>query len=264
MSQTNEKEQIILPPQFTKEDDSFRILSFNIAHGRAKAFSQFLTSKNNITKNCKNIGELLKTTQADFVLLQEIDFQAIWTNHLNQNMLVNADYHFAFSKEGQNNFSTKWFKMEYGNSVLSKHEILSHQNYPFEQKYMGGKGFQLAHIKWQHKDLEIINLHLHPYSSKTRAFQLKVIEDLLLSTRKSYIIGGDFNMTAEDPFLIDFVKKLNLDQPKNDGHTHQFLHWKKRLDYIFGTPDIQWLKSEIINTQFSDHSPLFQDFKWKL
>lgn len=251
------------PPKLPKLKDSFRILSFNMAHGRAQSLSQFLTPKQRIIKNCVAIKEFLKTTEADFVMLQEIDFQAAWTNHLNQRALVNADDHFPFAHEGQNNQSSKWFKMDYGNSILSKHEILSHQNYPFDLKRMGGKGFQLAKIKWQNKDISIINVHLDPYSNKSRDYQLKTLQDVMVSTGETFIIGGDFNMTIDDPILKEFINRLNLDHPVNESHSYQFLNWKKRLDYIFATPDIQWLQTEIIKTKLSDHSPLYQDFKWK-
>lgn len=250
-------------PKLSKSQDSFRILSFNIAHGRARAISQFLTSKNKIENNCKLIGDFLKTTDADLVLLQEIDFKALWTNYLNQRLLINYDNHFPFFQEGQNNLSGNWVKMDYGNSILSKHEILSHENFPFEKKRIGGKGFQLAKIKWQGKDLSIINLHLHPYSKKMRNYQIDMLQDALLPIAKSYIIGGDFNMPINDPILQSFIKKLNLNHPINESHTYEFLHWKERLDYILASPDIHWLQTEIIKTKLSDHLPLSQDFVWK-
>lgn len=263
MEKPGSKEQQKSFPELQKDTDSFRVLSFNIAHGRAKSLSQIITSKNRIKNNLFNIKEFLKSSKADFVMLQEIDFKAIWTNHLNQSLLINSENFYPYAFEGQNNLSTNMIKMEYGNAILSKHEVLSHQNFPFEKKRMGGKGFQVAKIKWKNKDLTIINLHLHPYSVKARDYQLKMLQDYLKSSGETFIIGGDFNMTIDDPILKEFINQLNLAHPVNESHSYQFLNWKKRIDFIFGSADIQWLNSEIVTTNLSDHSPLYQDFIFK-
>lgn len=247
-----------------KPPKSFRIVSFNIAHGRAKSFHQLLIGKNRIEQNCLEIGNFLINANADLVLLQEIDFKAIWTKNLNQTQIINQLMEFPFTFNGNHNHGNYLFDLEYGNAILSKHLIKSNLHHSFEKKYLGGKGFQKAIIQWQNNDISIINIHLHPFSNSKRSKQLEELGRTLSNTPKPFLIGGDFNMSINNPILQGFIRKFELSYPPQSSHTYQFWKWKKQIDFIFGSSDFQWQNAEVVKVELSDHFPLVQDFKFEI
>lgn len=241
----------------------FRVISYNIAHGRANSFHQAFLSKNKINLNCLEIGNFLITTEADIVLLQEIDFKAIWTNKLNQTSIINHSKEFPYSCEGNHNQPNQLFHFEYGNAILSKHKIISNQHLSFEDKYLGGKGSQKAVIQWNNKNISFFNVHLHPFSNNKRQKQLEKLGDVLSQTPKPYLIGGDFNMQLDNHLLQYFINKFELFSPPQPAPTYQFYNWKKQIDFIFGSNDIDWQNAEVPSVKLSDHFPLVQDFVLK-
>jgi endonuclease/exonuclease/phosphatase family metal-dependent hydrolase len=83
---------------------------------------------------------------------------------------------------------------------------------------------------------------------------------------KKFIIAGDFNSAPGSYTIEKFKNKyqnLGPDFKQNTWATKPFsyngfeeseLNW--RLDHIFGTKDIKLIKSEILQTEFSDHLPI--------
>jgi len=241
----------------------FRIVSYNIAHGRARSFHQLFLSKNRIEKNCSEIANLLKNTEADLVFLQEIDFNAFWTKYLNHTEIINKIACFPFAHNGVHNQSNLLGNLNYGNAILSKHEMHDYFHHTFEKKMLGSKGFQKAIIHWQNKNISVINTHLHPFSNKKREAQLNKLGEILSNTPKPYLLGGDFNMSIDNSLLQNFIREYKLSSPPQTSHTYQYWHWKKQLDFIFGSDDFLWQNAEVINTNLSDHFPLIQDFKFR-
>jgi len=77
------------------------------------------------------------------------------------------------------------------------------------------------------------------------------------------LLGGDFNMSIDNSLLQNFISEFKLSSPPQTSHTYQYWHWKKQLDFIFGSDDFLWQNAEVINTDLSDHFPLIQDFKFR-
>lgn len=243
-----------------KSSNSFRVVSFNIAHGRAKSLHQILTSKKQINQNCREIGNFLVNTNADIVLLQEIDFRSFWSNHLHQSKIINHAQEFPYFCDGNHNISNQYVSLEYGNALLSKHQIIDNLHFSFEKKYLGGKGYQKACIQLQNKSITVFNLHLHPISNKIKAKQLQILGEVIENTPKPFLIGGDFNMKLNSKILQNFINDFELLAPMQPLPTFQFLNMKKQIDFIFGSNDIQWQAANVPDVKLSDHYPLVQDF----
>jgi len=91
----------------------------------------------------------------------------------------------------------------------------------------------------------------------------------LKKKKQSFIFTGDLN-AAPDSFLINSINNLNnlkhlgpdfsektwTTKPfDKDGFAENELNW--RLDYIFGTKNIVVEEIKIIETDVSDHLPIF-------
>ncbi len=145
----------------------------------------------------ERIIEILKSFDADVVLLQEVDEGVPRSNELNlaQVLAEACDYpHFVLS----HNVSLK--KGHYGNATLSRFPIINHRNIDLTIADKKKRGCQHTTLdissgkKKQH--LDVFNLHLG-LSAREREKQagllFKSAEFKSLTLDNACIVGGDFN-----------------------------------------------------------------------
>lgn len=63
-------------------EPSLRILTFNIAHGRGLSLYQGWHREGTIRRNLDAIAQVIRSSQADIVALQEVDQSSHWNAHL--------------------------------------------------------------------------------------------------------------------------------------------------------------------------------------
>jgi endonuclease/exonuclease/phosphatase family metal-dependent hydrolase len=85
------------------------------------------------------------------------------------------------------------------------------------------------------------------------------------------IFSGDLNSAPDSPTITAISKHLKSAGPDHQqntwttkpfdyqGFTETELNW--RLDYVFATPDLQPVLSEILSTNYSDHLPILAKFE---
>lgn len=99
----------------------------------------------------------------------------------------------------------------------------------------------------------------------------KQIEELIKIVNKiknPVILMGDFNTFGGPKELNKLRKETHLkDKAKLGKHSLGFTvptwHPLKRLDYVLVSPQIKVKKYEVLNFHFSDHMPLYVEFKVK-
>ena len=95
--------------------------------------------------------------------------------------------------------------------------------------------------------------------------------DIIRSKKQSYIFTGDLNAAPDSNTVSriskvlsnvgpDIIEKTWTTKPFSyDGFIENDLNW--RLDYIFASNDIQIVSSKVLETNFSDHLPVYAQFR---
>ncbi len=181
-------------------DEIFRLLTFNIAHGRGLSFYQGFSSEIKIRRNVTRIARLLRNSGASMVALQEVDEDSHWNRNLNLLRMIQEEAGYPYAEIGIHNRREGDRPLAYGNALLSKYPVHQWDNNPFGQATLGEKGFLYAVVDVGGHALPVINLHLDYRSRKRRIEQVEQIIAYICErphpgreTPLVPIICGDFN-----------------------------------------------------------------------
>ncbi len=200
----------------SSKTNNLKIISYNIAYGRGVADDKGdLRSKETIEGYLDKISDLLIISNADIVLLQEVDLASKRTHYINQ-----AEY--IAKRSGYPSYAcvTTWIKnyipydywppsqhygrMKSGQCILSKFPIISNERIPLPQRkdkpffytaFYLDRAIQSAEISVGKNTFKIFNVHLEAFAFKNRLKQAEILASHInnLLADDKIIVGGDFN-----------------------------------------------------------------------
>lgn len=252
----------------------FRLVTFNIAHGRGLNPIQGIVTQRKLRLNLRRIARLLDRLAPDVAALQEIDERSRWAGNFDHLDYLRVHTRFAHGVFGINNRRTGLYNLSYGNAVLAHHSIRTSETVVFGQRKMGEKGFLFVELEVAGRCVPLINLHLHHAS---RAQRLGQIERLLTWLREKHrlhaktwsmppIICGDFNnphtrADATAGLLQALSRYGDYALYPQEGRTFPAPLPARTLDYIFLPPECRSVQCEIVRELASDHLPVLVDFE---
>lgn len=263
----------------TKERYTFRVMTYNIAHGRGpvnvsrfpRSFGEFFyeyglnsqMTKENMYHRLDHIAKLISDLNPDIVSLNEIDFNAYWSFEVDQ-------LEYLSKKTGMKYYAygTKWnpslfFQAHCGNAVLSKYLLLG-RNLPlnktdsFTDTFMGEHSFMDVHLDNGRK-INLINTHLGGKNKKDQAEIIRdeVLDDLLSGT--PVLITGDLNSEqgsrAIKVFLDTEYFHLSKDYKKFPTSNNKPV----TIDHIIVSRHINYNRCFVPDVYYSDHKPVVCD-----
>jgi len=113
-------------PAGKRDNGTFRIACYNIAHGRGLATSNWRggTAEERNTR-LRQIADLLRHIDADIVVLNEVDFDSSWSSSTNQARYLAKQAGYPYWAEQRNlDFRVLTWKWRFGNAVLSRYPIV--------------------------------------------------------------------------------------------------------------------------------------------
>lgn len=226
-----------------------------------------------------NILSQLQILNPDIICLQEVTQNAPRHNGMDVALFLARELeYFSFYATAHTKQKIDGARNQ-GNMILSRYPIVA-QNHVFVQSTnqdvqavdysQEGRVLVMADIQLGNSLLKVATTHLS-YTHRFGETESKRAEvDTLLKTINQFdtdfILTGDFNVT-ESSYLIaelnkkyqhcgpDFSQKTWTTKPFSyNGFTETELNW--RLDYVFSSKDLAVKKSEIVQTDFSDHLPI--------
>jgi beta-N-acetylhexosaminidase len=218
--------------------------------------------------NLARVAELVRSTNADLVLLQEVDKGTKRSGNVDQPATLarmsglNVAFGSALDYDGG----------KYGVAILSRWPILEdtlfHLPVDPPQERSGGshepRGALRAIVQSPFGRLAVINTHLDASAvDRWRKQEADSIVSLVAQTRRTeslVIAGGDFNSTPESAVQVA-VRKSGLRDSWTEcngsqGFTFPDDNPVKRIDYLFLTGDVRCTSASVINTRVSDHRPV--------
>lgn len=148
-----------------------------------------------------------------------------------------------------------FFKKQ-GNAIISKHMISEFKPLFFKE------GMKRTIIKAGinlHKKVTFFLVHL-ALDKNSRERQLKELTAIVNKANGLVVVMGDFNLFKGEKELNYLLKTTGL---KAVGHQKTFpsYHPNKKLDYFLVSPNIKVKKCKAIKLPFSDHLPIFMEFR---
>ena len=265
----------------TQSQSAIRVLTYNIAHGRGLAESNWDGGSVAVRMQRLNeIAAVLREAEADIVVLNEVDFSAPWSGGVDQSEYLARAAGFEYIARQRNiDIALPFFTLCFGNVILSRLPISSavHIDLPaysgIESVFAGKKmGLFVELDTTSRGSIGVIAVHLEHRDEATRVESAKVFKALCLERDIPLIAAGDFNShptgTPNVPFdedgrnAIDVLLQSNLflfgtDMPPSEiAWTFPSNEPRKTLDWIFVTSQFRVLATNPIESTLSDHLPV--------
>lgn len=225
----------------------------------------------------QNILALLKETDWDVCCLQEI-MKGFHTDpvdvaqYLENSLNVSGHFVIAQNRDDRNKSQ--------GNLILSKLPIKNSFSYFIQnpgsepEPSFSDEGRVVAGIELENS-IKILTTHMSytPRFEETekKNAESKKLLDYLGQINSAFLFMGDLNAVPSSNLIQELNKKYqnlspNFSEPtwttkpfSHEGFEVNSLSY--RLDYIFGSGDMELVNSKIISTEYSDHLPIVSEIK---
>ena len=130
-------------------DDTLKVLTLNVAHGRKDGTNQLFLSKETIEANLTDIANVLTKEDAEIVALQEADGPSGWSGNFDHvaSIAKQATYPWHYRA---NHASSRMFT--YGTAILSRLPISNTIEHTFKPSPPTlNKGFLLSRVSLEAK-----------------------------------------------------------------------------------------------------------------
>ncbi|WP_323793962.1 endonuclease/exonuclease/phosphatase family protein [Nocardioides sp.] len=225
----------------TSEDVELTAISYNIKSGHISSLGQ--------------LASLLRTTEADVVLLQEVDQMRYASGRVDQPAFFadQLDMAYAFGKNVPHAGGGG-----YGTLVLSRYPLVSAKN-TFLPQPAGTQRRGLLHvvIDVAGTEVSIYNTHLQNADPSARLQQAAAMRTIVASDPRPRILGGDMNAPpGSDPMNIltsswtDTWSQVGV----GAGRTAPAGSPRARIDYLLhGGAGLTPLAADVLGVRLSDH-----------
>ena len=251
-----------LPPPPTPAQ-GLRVMTLNLAHGRATKFHQNLTRTPHIRTNLDAVAEMIRSAQVDIVALQELDAPSSWSGefdhlqYLSQRTGLSHHFHGLHVQRDTP-------KLAYGTGILSRYPLHSLHSQAFDVNAFDTKGFVSVTASTPQGEIDLVSLHLDFKRDGERITQLDLLSESLRRQQspRPLLVSGDFNTSLEDPSspLHSFSRQHHLshgDFPYAGTYPSHAPY--KHIDYLLGSQDIHLLSQWVLPTSVSDHRAVVLD-----
>lgn len=243
-------------------DETIKVMTFNIASGQ----------KLNGSLDLELTASAIEKAEVDIAGLQEVDHNFSQRSNFEDQAKWLADRLGMFMAYGPNiseeAVDGKKARRQFGNAVLSKFPIVKFHNHLLTlRKAEGNKseqrglletvieidGFQLAFFN-THLSLNDDELEIH-------------IGGLLKITGEAnmpVIVAGDFNADPSSSHIEKVKQRFTDVFGASENHPSTYKkkgHHGEKIDYIFYDRNWKVLRAEMIETEASDHYPLFAELQ---
>lgn len=229
------------------DDPTIRVMTYNIRQGL----------NNQGWANLDKVVETIEREAPDVILLQEVSRGAFPNASMDIPEWLSRELEmpYVYAIAGRSQF---------GNATLTRYPIEEWDTDTITRSIRQARNYLRIQVDFGlDAPVQIINTHLDHRESDIRQEQ---IDNVLAAWAGApyTIIGGDLNAHPEDP-TISILNEAGLlsgqDVTDNgDMNTYVAMNPRRRLDYIFGTPDWTFLSSAVPFSLASDHVPVVVDF----
>lgn len=215
---------------------------------------------------------ILKKYKPDIIFLQEIDMYTKRAYYRNQLYTFSKYTELDYRAMGTN---IKYKSGFYGDGILSKFPIEYSANYlsPLTNNSHEQRGILCNKISFGNTKINVFSLHMSTFEDErilTAQELLKIISKI--NKNEPIIIGGDFNVgikkigphkylhDPKDTYKEYEILKSKLNSINNTETTWVSPEGNACIDSFFYSKHLKLIKYEVIDTNISDHYPIYAEF----
>jgi len=268
--------------------DVIDLMVWNIAHGRGVASSNWEEGSTGKAHRVMEIAAFIRSMNADVVVLNEVDFSAMWSGGFDQAAAIAEAAGFPYCARQVNlDFGFIIGRFQFGNVILSRFPITNASVIdlpafrPWEDWLVGCKRGLMGEMDLGSiGKINLAALHLDHRYEACRVDSVGVLINRFQETLGPLIVAGDLNTTprtapysietpdGENAFdlLVDStglqpapLQVLNIDQLT-------FPAWapERAIDWVLYRLEFFQLEShQVLRSQLSDHRPVMVRLKIK-
>lgn len=263
---------------------AMRVASFNIAHGRGTATSNWNGGDHDVRiSRLDQIAALLRKLDADIVILNEVDFDASWSSHTNQaRYLANKAGYSHWVEQRNLDFRVLSWTWRFGNAVLSKYPVTDAQlvDLPsfsiLETLLAGKKRAVVCDVNAHGLPLQVVAAHLSHRSESLRVQSAEIITSLTRKSTRPTLVAGDMNSTpfgfpnsATDENGRNAIEKLDecgclrrepsLPGTDDSQFTYHATDPRSVIDWILIPVNWDYAEYQVDPAVLSDHRLVYAD-----
>ncbi len=271
-------DQLGVPPtaRFT---GTLKLATFNIAHGRGTAWSNW-SDDTERSSRLTEVALFLRKKDVDIVVLNEVDFDSIWSDNANQADAIAREAGFRYIVEQRNyDLELPFIRLRFGNALLSRYPIegailVEFSPYSYWEKVVfGAKNGMTADIRVsKNLTIRVLAVHLDDRSEDTRIQCAQNMLNYASTSPFPFLLMGDFN-SAPSIFsnaevgisgksAVDVLLASNLfkthpgEKPTRDQFTFPSMAPFQVIDWIFAPSGWKISHYEVADIRLSDHRPV--------
>jgi len=251
-------------PGRRREDGVLRVLTLNLAHGRARAWTQSRARKAGWYRNNLDVvARVLEREAPDVVALQEAELGSRWAGMFD---------HVAYLAEraklrviAATPHVVARGRFRYGTALLGIGDALETGGDDFRTQGRWDKGYTWARLRIGTVELTVVSLHLDFMSAAVRDAQAQELAARLADAQRPFVVLGDFNATWHSPDspVQTVARHLGLAAFEPDRRRpHTFSFGRRRLDWILASPDLELVEYRVlVDDRLSDHRAVIADLR---
>jgi len=252
------------------DGSSIRVMTLNLAHGRATARSQAGIARAEIERNLDRVARLVRDVGPDVVAIQEADAPSTWSGGFSHVEYVAERAMLSAVCHGRH-FELPLFPVmiQYGTGLISAGPLTDCRSIRFGSDQWDTKGFVLATLAVDRRIVTVVSVHLDNRSAKRRMAQARMMVDELRRVDGPLIVLGDFNTDGRGADSLRFVcdaLKLSRVAPESKDHsmaTYPADRPVERIDWILISDAFRFAGHGVCDSVVSDHRAVWADIAWR-
>lgn len=253
-----------------RDRNSIRVMTLNVAHGRAMARTQAGIARADIERNLDRVAKLVRDVGPDVVAMQEADGPSTWSGGFSHVEYVAEETSMPGTCHGHH-FTIRRFPVmiQYGAALLSTGSLSDCQSVRFKMDRWDTKGFVRATMTLDDRTVTVVSVHLDYRSAERRMVQARMMVDDLRTVDGPLIVLGDFNSDGREGDSLRFAcDALNLSRHAPDSTvraeaTYPANEPLERIDWILISDAFRFVGHQVCDSVVSDHRAVWADIVWR-
>jgi endonuclease/exonuclease/phosphatase family metal-dependent hydrolase len=232
-----------------------KVMSYNV---------KYCSPYNSTTPNVDSVAGVIRETEPDIVLLQELDRNTTRSGKVDQLALLSKRTDLPYTWYGK---AIDYQGGESGLGILSRYTLTDTQIFHLPRveipdTYVSYRILITAIISVSGQKVTIGNTHLE-LTQENRDLQVPEINKILSAFNYPVILGGDFNATPDNNTMQTFFSYGFKKTCTKGCNTITSFAPNREIDYIIYRPESKFnvVSHEVIRTMASDHMPIVTEIE---
>jgi len=242
-----------------------RVMSLNLAHGRADGLHQLLTSKEAIRRNLGFAADVVRREQPTVVACQEADAPSVWSGRFNHVIYLTDKSGLRFAVHGVH---VRGPGLQYGTAMITGLPVTDALAVTFKPSPPTfAKGATVTAVHWPGRPelaVDVVSVHLDFSRPSVRKRQVDALAAALRTRGRPLIVIGDFNCTwqASESVVATFAEQTGTHVYRPEAtDLATFPALNKRLDWVLISSEFEFVTYRVLTDVVSDHWPVVCDIR---